>query len=251
MKIKYKNPLIFSSLVLVLVVFIGFVEKKDSERTLSGMEVRVRGIADVYFVNEKEILNALKTEFPLIQPGISMKEVDLNKIEKKVETHPFVRKAEVFADLKGQVVIEIAQHIPMARIVRPNAADGYISTEGRILPTSPQYTTRVMTLGGAHAESLLKMEDINESHSELMELIRFIYDDEFWRAQIAGMDIPKKSDIRMHQQVGKQVIEFGDAKDIEEKFNKINLFYEEILPKKGWNTYSRVNVKYKGQIVCE
>jgi cell division protein FtsQ len=155
MKIKYKNPLIFSSLVFVLVVFIGFVEKKDSERTLIGMEVRVKGIADVYFVNEKEILNALKTEFPLIQQGISMKEVDLNRIEKKVETHPFVRKAEVFADLKGQVMIEIEQHIPMARIVRPNAADAYISTEGRILPTSPQYTTRVMTLGGAYAENLL------------------------------------------------------------------------------------------------
>jgi cell division protein FtsQ len=55
----------------------------------------------------------------------------------------------------------------------------------------------------------------------------------------------------MYQQVGKQVIEFGEAKDIEEKFKKINLFYEEILPAKGWNTYSRVNVKYKGQIVCE
>lgn len=251
MKIRYKNPLIFSSLVLVLVVFIGFVEKKDSDRTLSGIEVRVKGIADVYFVNEKEILKAIQTEFPLIQPGISMKEVDLNKIEKKVEKHPFVRKAEVFADLKGQVMIEIAQHIPMARIVRPNAADGYISTEGRILPTSPQYTTRVMTLEGSYAESLLKLDEITESHSDLMELIKFIYKDEFWRAQISGMEMPKMSDIRLHQQVGKQVIEFGDANDIQDKFKKINLFYEEILPKKGWNTYSRVNVKYKGQIVCE
>ena len=251
MKIRIKNSLIFSSLVIVLVVFIGFVEKKDSERTLSGMEVRVKGIADVYFVNEADILKAVQTEFPLVKPGISMKEVNLNQIEKKVETHPFVRKAEVFADLNGHVMIEIAQHIPMARIVRPSAADGYISTEGKILPTSPQYTTRVMTLGGAYAEKLLQLDDINESHSELLELIRFIYGDEFWRAQIAGMDIPKKSEIRMYQQVGKQVIEFGDAKDIQEKFKKINLFYEEILPKKGWNTYSRVNVKYKGQIVCE
>ena len=55
MKIRIKNSLIFSSLVIVLVVFIGFVEKKDSERTLSGMEVRVKGIADVYFVNEADI----------------------------------------------------------------------------------------------------------------------------------------------------------------------------------------------------
>lgn len=251
MKIKFKKSLIFSSLVFVLVAFIGFVEKKDSERTLSGIEVSVKGIADVYFVNEKEILDALKTEFPLILPGISMKEVDLNKIEKKVEQHPFVKNAEVFADLKGHLMIEITQYVPMARIVRPNAADGYISKEGRILPTSPQYTTRVMTLEGAYAESLLKLEDISSTHQDLMSLLGYIYEDEFWKAQIVGLDIPKKSDIRMYQQVGKQVIEFGEAKDIEEKFKKINLFYEEILPAKGWNTYSRVNVKYKGQIVCE
>jgi cell division protein FtsQ len=148
-------------------------------------------------------------------------------------------------------MVEISQHVPIARIVRPSAADGYISTEGKILPTSNSYTTRVMTLEGAYAESLLKLEDISESHSDLMAMINYINGDEFWKAQISGMDIPKKTDIRLYQQVGKQVIEFGEAKDLEEKFEKINLFYEEIIPAKGWNAYSRVSVKYKGQIVCE
>jgi cell division protein FtsQ len=65
------------------------------------------------------------------------------------------------------------------------------------------------------------------------------------------LEIDKNGDIKMYQQVGNQVIEFGDAEDIEEKFNKISLFYEEIIPSKGWNAYSRVNVKYKDQIICE
>jgi cell division protein FtsQ len=251
MKIRIKKSLVFTALSLILIGFIGFVEKKDSQRRFQGIEVRVKGIEDVYFVDEKQVLKSIMTEFPMLSAGLSMQEVNLNQIEKMVETQGFVKNAEVFADLKGNIMVEITQHQPMARIVRPLAADGYISTEGVILPTSPTYTSRVMTVEGAFAESLLRQENIAESQADLLQLIRYIHEDEFWSAQITGLDIPRKNDIRLYQQVGRQVIEIGDATDLEEKFKKINLFYEQILPAKGWNAYSRVSVKYKGQIVCE
>lgn len=251
MKIRIKKSLVFTALSLVLIGFIGFVEKKDSQRRFQTIDVRVKGIEDVYFVDEKQVLKSIMAEFPMLSAGLSMQEVNLHHIEKMVEKQGFVKNAEVFADLKGNVRVEITQQEPMARIVRPTAADGYISTEGVILPTSPTYTSRVMTVEGAFAEALLRKDNISESHPDLLELIRFIHEDEFWSAQITGLDIPRKNDIRLYQQVGRQVIEIGDATDLEEKFKKINLFYEQILPAKGWNAYSRVNVKYKGQIVCE
>jgi cell division protein FtsQ len=251
MKIRFKKGFVFSILVLVLVVFIGFIEKKSSERKFNGIEIYVKAVSDVYFVDEKEILSTLQTEFPLMGKGISFSELNLNGIENKVEAHPFVKNAEVYGDQKGNVRVEIEQHIPIARITRPRAADAYISTEGLILPTSNKYTSRVMILYGNYAEALMETKDLNKSNPSLLELIHYIHDDPFWRAQITELEMAKKNDIKMHQQVGKQVIEFGDASEIEEKFKKINLFYDEILPSKGWNTYSRINVKYKGQIVCE
>jgi cell division protein FtsQ len=39
--------------------------------------------------------------------------------------------------------------------------------------------------------------------------------------------------------------------DIEAKFKKIKIFYKEILPAKGWDTYRKVSVKYRNQIICE
>lgn len=251
MKIRFRKGFLLLVLLLVLVVFIGFIEKKSAGRRLAGIEVYVRGVSDVYFVDEKDILQTLKSEFPLLEPGTALAEINLHIIEKKVESHPFVKNAEVFRDQKGNIRVDIEQHIPIARISRPRAADGYVSTEGIILPTSSKYTSRVLILYGNYAETLLDKQNLEESAPEMMELIRFIHKDPFWRAQITELEIPRKGDIRLHQQVGKQVIEFGDASEIEEKFKKINLFYEEILPKKGWNTYSRVNIKYKGQIVCE
>ncbi|MFD2202295.1 cell division protein FtsQ/DivIB [Shivajiella indica] len=251
MKIRFKKGFLFTILIIVLVVFIGFIEKKSAERKFNGVEVYVKAVSDVYFVDEKEILGTLQTEFPLLKQGLSLSEINLNRIEKKVESHPFVKNAEVYGDQKGNVRVEIEQHVPIARITRPRAADGYISSEGLILPTSNKYTSRVLILYGGYAEALLETKDLNKSNPKLLELIRHIQEDPFWKAQITELEIGRKNDIKMHQQVGKQVIEFGDASEIEEKFKKINLFYDEILPSKGWNTYSRINVKYKGQIVCE
>lgn len=170
---------------------------------------------------------------------------------KKVEAHPFVKKAEVFRDLKGKIMVKVSQHVPMARIVRPKAADGYISTTGKILPTSTNYTSRVLLLTGKRAESLLKLDDLSEQESSLLALIRYISQDPFWAAQISSLDLLGNGDINLHQQVGKQVIEFGKPEDIELKFRKIKTYYKKILPEKGWNTYDRVNVKYKDQIICE
>lgn len=251
MKIKFKKSILFTLLVAVLLIFIGFVEKKSADRRFVDIHISVEGVSDVHFVDEVDILESIKLEFGVLNPGVSLTEIDLGKIEAKVETHPFVKNAEVFLDLKGNIWVEIQQHVPMARITRPLASDGYISTEGIILPTSPIYTTRVLVVEGDFAGKLLEAGDLNIEHQNLLEMIRFIYKDPFWSAQINALDISSNGEINLYQQVGSQIIEFGRAQDIEEKFKKISLYYEEILPAKGWNTYSRVNVKYKDQIICE
>jgi len=248
---KFKKSFLFTIAVVGMLALIAFAERKGSDKKYEALEVYVQGISDVYFVDEKEIRQLLENEFPNLRPGISLEEVSIKQIEDKVENHPFVRNAEVFKDLKGKVVVKIDQYRPIARIIRPSAAHGYISSEGVILPTSPNYTTRVLTIEGPMVETLLSQEDLSEEHADLLELIHFIEKDDFWKAQIAGIEINKNKEVKLFQQVGKQVIEMGRPTDIEEKFKKISLFYKEILPSKGWEAYSRVNVKYKDQIICE
>ena len=52
-------------------------------------------------------------------------------------------------------------------------------------------------------------------------------------------------------QFSKQKIIFGYPDNLDEKFEKINIFYKKIVPAKGWNTYRTVNVKFKNQIICD
>src|SRR5690606_27911853 len=118
-KWRIKRSFLFGFLAVVTMALIAFVEKKGGEKVYQQLEVYVQGISDVYFVEEAEIVRLLENEFPTLKSGSVLAEISLGKIEEKVETHPFVKNAEVFRDLKGNVIVKIDQHRPVARIIRP------------------------------------------------------------------------------------------------------------------------------------
>ena len=247
---KLKKGFGFLTLCLILVGFIGFVEKQAQLKTYLGLEIDLEAVSGVYFVEEKEIEGIVASAFPEMRAGLPLSEVPLAALEERLLGHPFIKSAEASVGQKGIVKVSIKQHEPIARIARPMGADGYITKEGLIIPTSPTYTSRVLILEGDYAEQLMNQGSV-DAMPELMPLIQFITKDEFWNAQVTELEINKKDDIRIHQQVGKQVIEFGDALDFESKFKRIEVLYKEILPRKGWNAYERISVKFKNQIVCE
>ncbi|WP_026955275.1 cell division protein FtsQ/DivIB [Algoriphagus vanfongensis] len=250
-QVNWKKTLAFVVLSLVLVGFIGFVEKQKSYKTYQGMEVAINGVSGVYFVEDQEIEQILKAAFPNLKAGLVLEEVPLKEIENRIAGHPFVKSVEATIGQKGILNLTISQHQPIARIARPMAADGYITTEGKVIPTSQSYTSRVLILEGRQAEKLMEKGDVMMEMPELMNLIQYITEDEFWNAQITELEVNSPNDINMYQQVGNQIIEFGNAMDLEDKFERIQIFYKEILPRKGWDAYSRVSVKFKDQIVCE
>ena len=50
--------------------------------------------------------------------------------------------------------------------------------------------------------------------------------------------------------VGNHRIMLGTLDEFEEKLANLKLFYEQAIPKVGWEKYSMINLKYKNQIVC-
>ena len=46
------------------------------------------------------------------------------------------------------------------------------------------------------------------------------------------------------------VVNIGNADGFENKFAKLKQFYTQVLPKRGWNTYDTISVKWNHQIVA-
>jgi len=149
-------------------------------------------------------------------------------------------------------MINVVLRRPIARIIEENGAGAYIAEDGMLMPVSDKFSSRVLLISGMTTD--LQGQDSsseNEEFVKLFELVKYINKDKFWKAQIAQIDLQENKEVILLPQITKQYIEFGEITNIESKFERLNIFYKEILPRKGWNSYSRVNVKYKNQIICE
>lgn len=243
MRILYKAILI-PALVVILFVTIGFVEKKQEAKVCNRIFINIENQLDTYFVDEEDVLRLMTNNNLDMIIGKELSDLDLRVIERRVRQHKFVRNAEVYKDLKGNIHADVAQWKPLARIIQNDAPDAYVGADGRILPTSDKFTARVVLISGEATRDLVTKDlRATAAGKNLFRFLNYVDQDEFWKAQIAEIEVNRRGELTLFTQVSKQYVEFGKPEDIEAKFKKLKIFYKDILPQKGWNNYEKVNLK--------
>jgi cell division protein FtsQ len=231
---------------------IGFSEKEQARIVCHNVIVEMSNDHENYFMDEAEAMRLVAA----MQPGMigtDMADLNLKEIENKLMTDSHIDDAQLYSDLKGNIVVSVRLKRPIARLVRSQGPDAYIAEDGTIMSTSDKYTSRVLLVSGGLCEKLATqayVQDV-EQGANLLEMIRYIHDDEFWRAQVAQLDVNASGEVRLLPQVTGQIVEFGKAEQVESKFSKLMIFYKEILPQRGWTRYKRVNLEFEGQIIAE
>ncbi|MGD1889245.1 MAG: cell division protein FtsQ/DivIB [Cyclobacteriaceae bacterium] len=249
MRLKKSVQLIL--MLLVLTAAIGATEYRRQQRVCTQVAVTIEHTGEDSFVSEREIRSLVNQENkPII--GVPLMALNLKQLEQQVARNPYIDQANVHYDLEGQVHVAVEQSRPIARLVHPKLPHAYVSTSGKLLPLSAKHTARVLLVSGEYVPKLSKKNWGRDStFDQYLSLLRYIEQNEFWRAQIAQVDIGPEGKVTLYPQVGKQTIEFGKPNQISEKFYKLELFYQQILPRKGWNYYNKVSLTYENQIVCD
>ena len=86
---------------------------------------------------------------------------------------------------------------------------------------------------------------------DIYNISTYIAKDSVLASLIHQINVTPDKELELYPSIGNHKIVFGDAKDFEEKFEKLKTFYTEGLNKTdGWNKYSTINIKYKNQVVC-
>lgn len=254
MKINFniKRELKITAILAVVFGLIAFSEKKQGAVSVKDIVIKIENIEGNQFIDESDIVDLMQLDEENIK-GASLDKLNLKQIETRIKRNRFVKNAQLYSDLKGNLVVKATLRRPVARLIRNDGPDGYIAEDGTVMPVSDKFTTRVVLISGSYIRGLLSLENLNknEETKKLMTMLDMIREDDFWRAQIAQLDIDSKGNINIMPQIGGQVIEFGVADNLETKFKKMKIFYKDILPQRGWNTYKRVNLEYEGQIIAE
>jgi cell division protein FtsQ len=254
MKFKFniRREITIVAVLAVLFGLIAFTERMKGEVTVSAIRISLENIYDNHYLEEADIMKLMRLD-PDNLRGASLSQLNFREIEARIRRSPYVSDAELYSDLKGNLMVNVSLRRPVARAVQNYGPDAYVGDDGTIMPVSDKFSSRVILLSGEFVPKLVGLDNIHEISEgrEIMQMLELIREDAFWSAQIAQIDLDRNARAVLYTQVGDETIEFGQPVNLETKFRKLKIFYKEIFPRVGWNKYERINVEYEGQVVAE
>ena len=240
-KFNWKNLWINARIVLMLglVLFLySFTSNRNNARKTQKIVVE--------FVNKAELFVSYDTVNKLlIENGQHLKtigtdKVVLNTLEKMLNQHDMIQKSEVFVSIDGVIKAMVTQRTPIARIFNEEGSF-YIDSKGTRMPLSEIQTARLPLVLG-------EITDRNEM--EMYDLLWFIYNDDFLKKNITGIEILPSGSLRMTNRNYNYDIEFGKTIEVERKFDNYKAFFQKAVHDTLIDKYKIINLKFTQQVVC-
>jgi cell division protein FtsQ len=251
-KIPPVNKALFAGLgLLLLLVLASFVNGRHENNRCKRIIVNILDQDQFQFVKEPTILRIVNKDRDNDLVGRKIAQVDLHDIETRLLKNSFIKDAQAYFDMEGNMTVDVHQRRPILRAIDPLNQSYYIDDEGKRMPLNDQYTTYVpiatpgnITTQGSK-DSLMRGYD-----SSLFVLAQALQKDSFMRALTGQIVVSQHNEITIIPRLGNFEIGLGDVSDLEDKFLRLRSFYQVTLPAAGWNTYKRISVKYKNQIIA-
>jgi cell division protein FtsQ len=219
-----RNKGVCSNYVISMDAAAVFMQKADVEKLLSGLtggRITNREVADF----------------------------NLYELEQQLEENSWISDAELWFDNKDVLHVRVAEKKPVARIFTTDGTSYYIDRASRKIPLSANNSAKVPVFTGYPANKEGSKKD-SLLLARVTETATLIYDNPFWMAQVAQIDITDNGSMEMIPLVGTHTVRLGNDGDIAQKFHRLFLFYKQVLSKKGFGSYQVIDVQYKGQVVA-
>ena len=226
-------------LMFALVIFLySFTSNRNSHRKLKKSEVIFVGENNNFV--KQESVNKLLIENSSDVKSIAKDELNLNKLENSINAHPMIQKSEVFVSVDGVLKAVVQQKTPVARVVDEQGSF-YIDYEGNTMPLSDNYTARVPLISG---ENNLK------NKKKLSEVLKMIYDDEFLKKNIIGIQVLSDESLLMSNRNFDYQIDFGRMLNEEQKFKNYKAFFQKAVLDSTLYKYKKISLRFTHQVVC-
>lgn len=226
-------------LIFGLVIFLfSFTSKRNETRKLAKSVVVFEGDNALFL--KRETVNKLLIENKWSASSIQKDKLDLNKLEKILDSNDMIEKSEVFVSIDGVLKVVVKQKTPVARVMNGNGSF-YIDYEGGIMPLSDNYTARVPLVSGV----------INKKNNEkITRIFRMIFDDNFLKKNIIGIQIMPNGSLKMLNRNFNYQIDFGNTENVEVKFNNYKAFFQKAVLDSSLYKYKKIDLRFTQQVVC-
>lgn len=227
-------------------------QKRD---TCKDFAVSIKGVrADDFFLDEADILKLLKVATNGKIKGQPKEAFDLQRMEELLESNQWVKDAQIYFDSRDVLHVIVTEREPVARVFTVNGRSFYFDDQLQMMNLSEKLSARLPVFTGfpdkkmvAAADSLL-MKDI-------VATALFINSNPFWSSQVSQINIDLSCgagcrEMEMVPMIGNHIVKIGDGENIESKFNRLFIFYKQVLSKSGFDRYKSIDVRFDGQVVA-
>ena len=240
------------ALLLYLVIAVAWSVSSVNGSKCRGVRIRISDPDSVGFVTEKGIISELKG-FYENAPGELVANLDIAKVTNRLNNNDRIESASVVlspcalsggddSDALGcEVLVDVVPMQPIARVF-DGGKSYYINRAGKHISAGHNYHIDVPVIQG----------NFNDKYqpTELLPLVDYLSENARWGNLVTMIKVDKPSSIILVPAIQGHVINIGDQSNLDDKFDRVGLFYEKVFPVKGWNYYDSISVKWKGQVVA-
>jgi cell division protein FtsQ len=224
--------------ILCMVVFLyAFTGKRNEGRKLIKTDIELVGNEN--YITKDSVNNLLIQSYGAVA-SIHKVDLDLNSVEKRLNSNAMVEKAEVYTTVDGKLKAIIKQRKPVARIFE-GSQSYYLDSRGQKMPLSDNETARVpLVTGNIEVADAKKMQ----------QLLDYIYKDAFLNKNIIGLSVTPVGNMILKSRGDDYDIVFGKPINIERKFENYKAFLQDAAKDTLIKNYKTVNLKFTQQVVC-
>lgn len=251
-RLRYDRLLWVGFLLLVgLLLFSAIGRKKNS--FAEGVEVEVLPLeSGDKLISERDVRQALLRSFGNTLEGTELAGLEVERMERVLEEDPFVLDAETYIDQRNVFHVKIQQREPVLRILDNNGGNYYLDKNGVKMPPSKNFAARVMVATGniaPYTQDFRKKK--RTTLKDLFALTETLMADDFLNSFIQQIHVNNNGEFILVPLIGDQKIVLGSVRKLEDKLNRLKIFYHQGMPYTGWRIYESINLKFNGQVVCK
>jgi len=222
----------------VLVVFLyAFASNRNAVRKVSQPNIQFVGDNNL-FITYETVSKLLIQNYGDVK-NMPKETLDLNVLERALNSNPMIKTAEVYVTVNGTLTAEIEQKRPIARVC--TNASYYIDDEGFYMPLSSNYSSRVPLVTGYVKKNNLK---------NVFTVASKIESDEFLKKNVVEIHQDDNKVIYLKLRQCRFLVQLGSVEFLDKKVNNLKAFYQKSLKEKTLNNYSKVNLQFDNQVVC-
>ena len=231
---------ILAVLAVALTVGVLWAREKSRGELCTSVDVEVVNADSTSFVTPQGVLTDLKGQgIKLV--GKHMGDINASDIEEALKVSPYLENADIVKCQDGKVLIRVSQLVPVVRVF--DGEDSYyMNRAGKRMAATTYYHCDVPVVQGHFTRKY--------PATRLLPLIDYVENDSLLRSLVTMYQVRDTNNIIIVPELSGHVVNIGNADGFENKFAKLKQFYTQVMPKRGWNTYDTISVKWNHQIVA-